>query len=105
MLLHGVVAQDGGEALYALVGMTTPVTQPPGRIRLPGLDQTQRYRLRPLRPGHVPTQTRTLPPWLAAADPDGPGLELPATALASAGLQAPLMRPESLLLLHLAAVQ
>ena len=105
MLLHGVVAQDSGEALYALVGMTTPVTQPPGRIRLPGLDQTRRYRLRLLKPGHMPTQTRRLPPWLAAADPDGPGLELPASILTSAGIQAPFMRPESLLLLHLAAVQ
>jgi alpha-galactosidase len=103
LLLHGVVAQDGGEALYALVGMTSPVTQPPGRIRLPGLDQSRRYRLRLLKPGHVPIQTRRLPPWLAAADPDGPGLELPGSTLATAGIQAPFMRPESLLLLHLEA--
>ena len=104
LFLHGVVAQDAGEALYALVGMTTSVTQPPGRIRLPGLDPSRRYRLRLLEPGHVPTQTRKLPPWLAAADPDGPGLELPAATLASVGIQAPFMRPESLLLLHLSAI-
>jgi alpha-galactosidase len=81
--------------------MTTPVTQPPGRIRLPGLDESARYRLRLLKPGHVPTSTRTLAHWLATADPDGPGLELPGRALATAGIQAPFLRPESLLLLLL----
>ena len=99
--LHGVVAHDGSEALYALVGLQTSVTQPPGRIRLPGLDEAGLYRLRLLKPAHVPTATRTPAPWLAAADPDGPGMELSGRILAAVGIQAPFMHPESLLLLHL----
>ena len=48
--LHGVVADDGSEALFALVGLQTSLTKPPGRIRLP---------------------------WLAAADPEGPDWSCP----------------------------
>jgi SdpI/YfhL protein family len=44
--LRGVVADDGSEALYAIVGLQTPVTQPPGRIRLWGLDDASTYRPR-----------------------------------------------------------
>jgi len=99
--LHGVVADDGSEALFALVGLQTSVTQPPGRIRLPGLDDAGTYRLRLLDPALVPAASRKPAPWLAAADPEGPGLELSGRTLATAGIQAPFLRPESLLLLHL----
>ena len=99
--LHGVVADDGSEALYALVGLQTSVTQPPGAIRLPGLDDAGTYRLRLLDPGLVPTGSRKLPPWLAAAAGGDPALELTGRMLATAGIQAPFMQPESLLLLHL----
>ena len=99
--LHGVVAYDDAEALYALVGLQTSVTQPPGLVRLPGLDEAARYRLRLVKPAHLPTATRTPAPWLVAADPDGPGLEMTGRVLATARIQAPFLHPESLLLLHL----
>jgi alpha-galactosidase len=101
--LHGVVADDASEALYALVGLQTSVTQPPGRIRLPGLDDATPYRLRLLEPALGGTPSAMVPPWFAAADPEGPGLELSGRTLGAAGIQAPFLRPESLLLLHLTA--
>lgn len=101
--LHGVVAQDGSEALFQLVGMATSVTQPPGRIRFPGLDPARSYRLRLAKPADNPTRTRTLPPWLAEADPDGPGLLLSASTLMNVGIQATHMYPETLILIHLVA--
>jgi alpha-galactosidase len=82
------------------VGLQTSVTGPPGPIRLPGFDDAVTYRLRLLEPA-LDTAPGTLPPWFAAADPAGPGLDLPGRVLATVGIQAPFMRPESLLLLHL----
>ncbi len=99
--VHSVVADDGSEALYALVGLQTSVTQPPGAFRLPGLDDAGTYRLRLLDPGLVPTASRKLPPWPAAAPGGDPALELTGRMLATAGIQASFMQPESLLLLHL----
>jgi hypothetical protein len=43
------------------------------------------------------------PPWFAETDPKGPGLELSGRTLGTVGVQAPFLRPESLLLLHLSA--
>jgi alpha-galactosidase len=100
LIVHGVVADDGSEAIYALVGLQTSVTGPPGPIRLPGFDDAVTYRLRLLEPA-LDTAPGKLPPWFAAADPAGPGLDLPGRVLATVGIQAPFMRPESLLLLHL----
>ncbi len=82
-------------------GLQTPVTQPPGRIRLPGLDPAGRYRLRLLEPACSGTAAGKTPPWFAAAEPEGAGLEFSGRILAAAGIQAPFLRPESLLLLHL----
>ncbi|MEO9152968.1 MAG: alpha-galactosidase [Lapillicoccus sp.] len=99
--VHGVVAADGGEALYAVVGMQTGVTQPPGLLRFPGLDEDRRYRVRLQPPGHRLVPTRVLPPWTDAARPDGPGLVVPGRVLARHGLQAPFLHPGTLVLLHL----
>ena len=102
--VHGVVAQDGGEALFAIVAMQTSETQPPGLVRLPGLDPGRRYRLRLQPPGDQLTQTRVLPPWTAAAGPEGPGVVLTGQALGQHGIQAPFLNPGTLVLLHLEAV-
>jgi alpha-galactosidase len=94
--VHGVVAHDGGEALFALVQLTTPETSVPGAVRLPGLDPARRYRVRPQPPGDLPTHLRGIvpPPWLAE------GLTLPGSVLAHAGLRAPALYPEQLLLIR-----
>jgi alpha-galactosidase len=94
--VHGVVAPDGGSAVYALVAVATAVTAPPGRVRLPGLLATAAYHLAPLPPGDRPSGVNhLLPEWLARG-----GCTLTGRALALAGVQAPDLHPQQLLLLH-----
>jgi alpha-galactosidase len=98
--VHGVVAKDAAEALFAVVAMATAVTGPPGRIRLPGLDPDMSYRVTPEAPANAaPALDRVAAPWLKAA-----GITATGRVLAEAGLQVPSLFPESLLLLHLAKV-
>jgi alpha-galactosidase len=99
--VHGVVAPDRGDALYALVAVGRSVTWPPGPARLPGLHPDRRYRVRLQPPG---TDTGGgwpgLPPWCA----DDAGVVLTGRSLALAGLQVPPMHPEHVLLVRATAV-
>ncbi|MGP3950768.1 alpha-galactosidase [Streptomyces sp. 7N604] len=93
--VHGVVAPDRSRAVYALVQTATGVQSPPGRVRLPGLDERADYRVAPLAPGdrlHGPARS-PLPWW-------GDGAELPGRVLAAVGVQAPILHPESLVLVE-----
>ncbi|MFI1953264.1 alpha-galactosidase [Streptomyces xinghaiensis] len=97
--LHGVVAGDGSEAVYALVATATSANYPTGAVRLPGLDPDAVYRVGPLPPGDVPDGNAhrwgvDLPWWTPE------GVELPGRVLAAAGLQAPVLFPERLVLLR-----
>ncbi|MFP3463873.1 alpha-galactosidase [Leifsonia sp. SIMBA_070] len=90
--LHGVVADDGSEAVYSLSAVATGVWSPPGLIRLPGLDPLRRYRVTVLQaPGGDP---RTLPAWSST------GLTVSGQSLERFGLQSPDLFPETLALLH-----
>ncbi|GAA3509261.1 alpha-galactosidase [Georgenia daeguensis] len=95
--VHGTVAQDGGEAVFALVQLRTSVISPPGPVRLPGLDPASTYRVAPLVPGDGPGGHLGAPPtpWWDAL------VELPGSVLAAVGVQAPALKPEQLVLLHL----
>ncbi|MFC6713706.1 alpha-galactosidase [Branchiibius cervicis] len=73
--VHGVVAQDRSEALFAVVAMDSTDTQPPGLIRLPGLDDDRTYQMRLQPPGDRLTATRTPPGWVSAAMGQGLGLQ------------------------------
>ncbi|WP_433303627.1 alpha-galactosidase [Actinoplanes sp. CA-030573] len=93
--VHGVVAADRSEAVYALVAMTTGVVSPPGRVRLPGLEPDAVYRLAPLAPGDQPQgPTRHALRWWAD------GVELTGRMLAVTGVQAPVQFPERLVLVR-----
>ncbi|WP_084959321.1 alpha-galactosidase [Thermoactinospora rubra] len=95
--VHGVVAENGSEAIFALVAMATPVTAPPGRVRLPGLDPDAVYRVEPLPPAGTPAGVNSvLPAWLTAGR-----VHLPGRVLGRVGIQAPDLYPEHLLLLRL----
>jgi alpha-galactosidase len=100
--VHGVVAPDLGDAVYALVAVGRSVTWPPGPARLPGLDPNRRYRVR-LQPPSVDTGGGWpgLPPWCA----DGAGVVLTGRSLAVAGLQVPPMHPEHLFLVRATAAE
>jgi alpha-galactosidase len=97
--VHGVVAADRADALFALVQLTTPETSVPGAVRLPGLDPQRRYRVRPQPPGDRPAVREIHPaPWLAE------GVTLPGAVLEHTGARAPALFPEQLLLLRVEAV-
>ncbi|MFV2120609.1 alpha-galactosidase [Streptomyces sp. Act-28] len=97
--VHGVVAADGSDALYALVATATSPSYPPGPVTLPGLDPNAVYRVRPQAPGDVPDGNAhhwgaKLPWWTPE------GVALPGRVLAVAGLQAPVLHPERLVLIR-----
>jgi alpha-galactosidase len=92
--VHGVVADDRGHAVYALVQTATSVHAPGGQVRLPGLDPDATYEVRPLPPGDDPGRRGAGPPWWRA------GVELPGRVLATVGVQAPTLNPETLVLLE-----
>nr|MDT0663244.1 alpha-galactosidase [Micromonospora sp. DSM 115978] len=93
--LHGVVAADGSEALFAMVSMATGATAGAGVVSLPGLDPRRRYAVRPAGPGGWRDRPGQ-PDWLRPE-----GVRLTGRTLAAAGLRAPILEPERLLLLHL----
>ncbi|NYI06761.1 alpha-galactosidase [Allostreptomyces psammosilenae] len=97
--LHGVVAEDGSEAVYALVATATSALYPTGPVRLPGLRPDATYQVRPQAPGDVPDGNAhhwgaALPWWTAD------GVRLSGRALQVAGLQAPVLYPERLVLIR-----
>jgi alpha-galactosidase len=93
--VHGVVAEDASDAVFALATTATGVWSPPGRVRLPGLAPDAVYRVAPLPPGDgLEGPGRSPLPWWAA------GVELTGRVLAEAGLQAPALFPERLALLR-----
>ena len=93
--VYGVVATDRSDAVYALATTATGVWSPPGRVRLPGLDPHAVYRVVPLAPGDESQgPARQAVPWWNS------GVRLSGRALAVAGLQAPVLFPERLVLVR-----
>jgi alpha-galactosidase len=99
-LLHGVVARDASEALFAFVCTATSFSEAPGRIGIPGLDAERRYRVRVAFPSGSDHSFRQqqAPAWVAD------GLEATGLALARVGLPMPVLNPEHAILLEVAAV-
>ncbi|NAZ82199.1 alpha-galactosidase [Kineococcus sp. R8] len=93
--VHGVVAADGDDGLFAVVQLTTPVTAVPGAVRLPGLLPDAVYEVTLQAPGDAPARRSSAnPPWFTD------GVRLPGRVLASAGLRGPALQPQQLLLLR-----
>lgn len=91
--VHGVVATDGSEGLFAIVGRDRPATWPPGRLPLPGLDAGRTYRVRPEGPSPI-DNPRATPPWWAE------GVVATGLALTAAGLTVPALDPDQIALLR-----
>ncbi|HTY73042.1 MAG TPA: alpha-galactosidase [Actinomycetes bacterium] len=98
LLLEGVVAQDGSDALYRLVAIDLGLTWPPGRITLPGLDPRRLYRVTQQPPGTSGSPPEHAPGWLVE------GVTLPGSVLGTVGIQSPLLAAEDLLLIRAQAV-
>jgi len=97
--VHGVVAEDRGEALFAAVCLEAPRDAAVGGMLLPGLDADADYRVEPLDIGAPVRYLHGIPPWLA----DG-GVTLPGRALATVGLAWPLLSVQQAQLLHVTRV-
>lgn len=107
LVVHGVVASDGSQALYSFVSMARAVVSSPGRVRLPGLEAESRYRVEPVLLGGIPNSMRPAPWWgpvtaaggysdhSQATFADGPpSVELSGAVLASLGVVMPVIQPE-----------
>ena len=93
--VHGVVAADRSDAVYAVATTATGVWSPPGRVRLPGLDPDAAYRVAPLPPGdEAPGPVRHPLAWWTG------GVELSGRTLGRVGVQAPVLFPERLVLIR-----
>jgi alpha-galactosidase len=94
--LHGVVAGDRTEAVYAVVSTETSPDAVPGRLRLPGLDPRQRYRVRRRDTPPAPLGPQAAAPAWLEDEPVVLG-----AVLERAGLPLPVLAPESAVVLHL----
>ncbi|MBT8162983.1 MULTISPECIES: alpha-galactosidase [Arthrobacter] len=103
LALHGVVAHDRSEGLFAAVALGTTAAETPGRIGLPGLAPERDYIVEAVLPGPVDgdwenTFNQIAPPaWL------GTGAKAPGRFLTEVGLPLPILSPEHGLLLHVRA--
>ncbi|MEE1621534.1 alpha-galactosidase [Zafaria sp. Z1313] len=99
--LYGTVAEDGGEALFALACLAASDDESPGTVAVPGLDPASAYRVSAIVPGgEAGTFGHRRPPaWLAEP------LELPGGYLGTVGLPMPALNPERALLLHVERVR
>ena len=94
--VHGVVAQDRSEAVFAYVQLASCPTEVPPTVRLTGLEPRLRYHVAavPLA-GGPSAQEIAPPPWVAN------GIDLTGQVLMRVGLQMPVLHPEQALILHL----
>jgi alpha-galactosidase len=95
VVVHGVVAADAREAVYAYAVLDIIDTALPAPLRLEGLDPDRRYRVARLDLGSTPPAIQdAAPPWLQE------GMTLPGSALAEGVLQMPLLAPGNAILFH-----
>ncbi|GMA25250.1 hypothetical protein GCM10025864_30090 [Luteimicrobium album] len=109
--LHGVVAPDGSDAVFAWVATASSTSYPPPAVPLPGLDPAAVYRLRPLLPdapieGNASRWGVDLPWWGAAGGARATaGVVVPGSVLTDVGVALPVLFPERSVLLRAQRVQ
>jgi len=97
--LHGVVAHDRREAVYAFVRLTTSADARPPRLLLPGLDRSLDYDVVRRDEAGVGRGVQTHgTPWWERGRTRASG-----AVLTRVGLAAPLLDPEQAVLLHVRA--
>ena len=98
VLLHGVVAVDGSEALLAHVQLDESASSRGTIVRVPGLEPEATYALSWAGPVDHRAVSRSV--GLAETGPTG-GVEVRGAVLASRGYWIPRRRPETVTLVHL----
>lgn len=106
--VHGVVAQDRGDAIFALTRMRSSEVRPSPPLCLPGLSGVNgvdgtRYLVRELLPEGVASATSGTSatqqvPWWDS------GLTVPGSVLSEVGFRFPDLKPEQTILLRVTAV-
>lgn len=101
--VHGVVAADQGEALFAVVSTGRAITDPAGRVRLAGLDPEARYLVRDVTASRPPFGMRAVPgmPATPAWWPGPDGVMLRGRSLETVGVESPSLAPDEMVILHL----
>ena len=99
LLVSGVVAEDGSEAVYVVAAVASLDTQAPVPVRLSGLDPGKRYEISRIGPAEGGPRADHGEHWLDA----GP-LVLAGSALVHAGVRLPVLVPESACVLRLRAI-
>ena len=96
MLIHGVASLDKSEALFSCTKLSSGPSLHTSPLRLPGLDPDRRYDVRPLLLEPQPVApARGLPAWLVE------GARMTGRQLEGAGITAPILYPDTTLLIHL----
>ncbi|WP_314148525.1 alpha-galactosidase [uncultured Leifsonia sp.] len=100
-VLTGIVATDGGRALFTWARLATSAAGQSGRVRFPGLDTAARYAVRIREDvGEASRHQSADPSWVTGAlRPDG--IELPGSVLAGAGVPMPTLNPQQAMLFDL----
>lgn len=103
--LHGVVAQDRSEALFAYAALDSSYDSPLGGLRLEGLADDRLYRILPVgTTARHRGGPRGAPDWWLAAAADASGApELRGRVLREVGIQAPGLDPQEVVLIHVVA--
>ena len=97
--IHGVVAHDRAEAVFACVQLATRRRRRcRRRVRLSGLDPHRRYAVTQVTLAGGPSaQEIAAPPWAST------GLVVTGEVLMHVGIQVPVLHPEQAIVLHLLA--
>ena len=91
-----MVARDGGEAVFRYARLESSVRALPGRVRVPGLREDRRYRVRWRQEAGWPsTMQQVTTEWFRKGETVASG-----AVLAGSGLQMPNLNPAQVLLLH-----
>jgi alpha-galactosidase len=98
--LHGVVAPDRSRALFAFAPADSLYPNPAPRLRFRGLDPDRAYRVRPVLVGAVPSGLQP-PQWWGG--PEYPGAVFLGAALEFAGVAAPIVHPDQVVLIRIDA--
>jgi alpha-galactosidase len=97
--VHGVVAPDASAALFCHARLAGAGPEQPVPVRLAGLAEDRRYRVRVVSPAGPPALRHPHPHWSARAE-----AVLSGAALTRVGVHLPVPDPEQALLLRLDAV-
>jgi alpha-galactosidase len=98
--LHGVVAPDGTEAVFAVVTRSTSVAETPGTVLLPALDADRSYVVRVVDALSADAMVEQQPaPWVTEARTTG--FTASGRLLTMVGLPVPVLGPAQCLVLHL----